>query len=126
MIYMSYKKHDLLILREHLMFTPGFLVGSILLLFLVFCVVSNVPCASGLSILSFLFGFLLYSFTRYIVILYVLTQLHIHYVLTQISPAMKKKCIIIDSITLFLMYLFPYCNKSFILNFITEIVKMCH
>ena len=35
----SYKKHDLLTLREHLSSLPGFFVGSVLLIFLDFCVV---------------------------------------------------------------------------------------
>jgi hypothetical protein len=46
----SYKKQELLTFREHLSSPPGFFVGSVLLIFLVFCVVLlcvfmfRIPC----------------------------------------------------------------------------------
>ena len=55
---MSYKKQELLTFREHLSSPPFFLVGSVLLIFLVFCVILlcvfmfRVPCCDILCVFS--------------------------------------------------------------------------
>jgi hypothetical protein len=55
----SYEKQELPTLRKHLSSSPGFFVGSVLLIFLVFCVVL-------LCVLTFLFVGVLMFYLRYL------------------------------------------------------------